>query len=197
VPHLAHAAHNHQRSADLASLQTVGLSIEANALQHRYDFEWGVNDGDALPLPLAKIGIKGVSYPKYDLSMCTYCSFLNGLILSAIRFAWQGEPWEDVEILTGKQMHPTPGKKKTILLGKCMCQAHRNNPAIREMIPVKGCPAKMEDIVKALHRAGIKVDPTLFENFDQLPGFFLGRYQGQKEFDETFFRASEEPLANG
>ena len=42
--------------------------------------------------------------------------------------AWQGEPWEDVEILTGKQMHPTPGKKKTILLGKCMCQAHRNKP---------------------------------------------------------------------
>jgi len=196
VPHLVHAAHNHQRSTDLASLQTAGLSIQENALQHRHDFEWQTNDGDALPLPLAKMGIKGVSYPKYDLSMCTYCSYLNGLILSAIRFAWQGEPWDDVEILTGKQMQPTPGKKKTILLGKCMCQAHRNNPVIREMIPVKGCPAKMEDIVKALHRAGIKADPALFENFDQLPAFFLGRYQGQKAFDEAFFKASEEPLAN-
>ena len=44
--------------------------------------------------------------------MCTYCSLVNGLMLSAIRFAWKGEPWGDVEILNGKSMQPTPGKKK-------------------------------------------------------------------------------------
>ncbi len=191
VPHLVHAASNHARTADLKTLETVGLAVEDVALNHGYDFQWGTNAGDELPLPLVKMGIQGVSYPKYDLSMCTYCSFLNGLILAAIRLAWQGDPWDDVEILTGKQMQPTPGKKKTILLGKCMYQAHKDNPAIQEMIPVKGCPAKIKDIVTALHRAGINADPALFDHYDQLPGFFMGRYQGQKEFDETFFAVPE------
>jgi len=191
VPHLVHAARNHARSADLATVETIGLAVEEVALKHHYDFEWGTHAGDELPMPLLKMGIQGVSYPKYDLSMCTYCSFLNGVILSAIRFAWQGDPWDDIEILTGKQMQPTAGKKKTILLGKCMYQAHKDNPNIQEMIPVKGCPAKMADIVKALHQAGINADQALFDNFDQLPGFFLGRYQGKKEFDETFFSVQE------
>jgi len=191
VPHLVHAATNHARSADLATVETIGLTVEEVALKHHYDFEWGTHAGDELPMPLLKMGIQGVSYPKYDLSMCTYCSFLNGVILSAIRFAWQGDPWDDIEILTGKQMQPTAGKKKTILLGKCMYQAHKDNPNIQEMIPVKGCPAKMADIVKALHQAGINADQALFDNFDQLPGFFLGRYQGKKEFDETFFSVQE------
>lgn len=34
--------------------------------------------------------------------MCTYCSIVNGLMLSAIRFAWKGEPWDDVEILLSR-----------------------------------------------------------------------------------------------
>jgi hypothetical protein len=54
------------------------------------------------------------------------------------------------------------------------------------MIPIKGCPPGFEDIVKALHQAGIDVDPSLFDNFDKAPGLFLGRYAGQPEFDESF-----------
>ena len=141
-----------------------------------------------MPLPLAKQGIKGLKYQKYDLSMCTYCSGINGLILTSIRNAWKGQPWEDVEVLTGKMMKPTPGMKKTILVGKCMYQANKDNPDIREMIPIKGCPPKTEDIVKALHKAGIEVNPALFENVDQLPGFFMQRYEGKPDFDESFFR---------
>jgi hypothetical protein len=120
--------------------------------------------------------------------MCTYCSGVNGLVLSAIRYAWKGRPWDGVEILTGKTMKPTPGMKKTILLGKCMYKANRDNPDIQEMIPVKGCPPKPSDIVKALHQAGIDVDPGLFENMDSLPGFFLGRYVDKPEFDPLLFQ---------
>jgi hypothetical protein len=108
-------------------------------------------------------------------------------MMSAIRFAWKGKAWDDVEILTGKSMRPTPGKKKTILLGKCIYQAHKDNPDIREAIAIKGCPPKTEDMLKALHRAGIEADPGLFENVEALPGFFMGRYQGQSEYDEGFF----------
>jgi hypothetical protein len=191
VPYLAHAAGNHGRPTDLSDIEIMGASIEAVARYHAYDFEYARDeDGNWLPVPFLKQGIRGISYPKYDLSMCTYCSAVNGLVLSSIRYAWTGEPFNDVEVLTGKVMDPMPGKKKTILLGKCMYQAHKDNPAINEMIAVKGCPPKPEQIVKALHQAGIAADPALFANMDQLPGFFMARYQDKPEFDEAFFRVA-------
>jgi uncharacterized protein (DUF362 family) len=188
VPHLLIAAKNRKRPCDLSDIETAGEEIGSVASRHEYDFLYSETGDGSLPLPLAKMGIKGVSYRKYDLSMCTYCSGVNGLILTAIRYAWKGKPWDSIEVLTGKSMKPTPGKKKTILLGKCMYQANRGNPDINEIIPIKGCPPKPESIVKALHKAGIMVDPALFENIDQLPGFFMSRYDGKPEFDETFFK---------
>jgi hypothetical protein len=133
------------------------------------------------------MGIKGLSYRKYDLTMCTYCSFLNAPILMGISMAWKGEPWDDIEVLTGKAMRPTPGKKKTILIGKCIYQANKNNPDIEEMIAVKGCPPSTKQIVDAFHQAGIPLDPAIFENMDNVPGFFMKKYEGRPEFDEAFF----------
>ena len=189
VPYLARAARNHGRAVDLSDIQIAGEAVDAVARFHAFDFDYVQDeDGNWLPAPLLKQGIRGISYPKYDLSMCTYCSAINGMVLTAIRYAWKGEPFDDVEVLTGKAMDPTPGKKKTLLLGKCMYQAHKNNPAINEMIAVKGCPPKPQQIVKALHQAGIAADPALFANMDQMPGFFMARYQGKPEFDEALFR---------
>ena len=111
-------------------------------------------------------------------------------MLTAIRAAWQGRAWNRTEVLTGKRMNPTPGMQKTILLGKCMYQKHKNNPEINEMIAVKGCPPRPADIVKALHQAGIDADPGLFVDIDQLPGFFMARYQNRPEFEERFFRVA-------
>ncbi|MGQ9842472.1 MAG: DUF362 domain-containing protein [Spirochaetota bacterium] len=53
------------------------------------------HDG-TLPQKLHSMGVKGLSYPKYDVSMCTYCAALNGAVLTAISFAWQGKPWDDI-----------------------------------------------------------------------------------------------------
>ena len=106
------------------------------------------------------------------------------------RGPWQGRAWNRTEVLTGKRMNPTPGMQKTILLGKCMYQKHKNNPEINEMIAVKGCPPRPADIVKALHQAGIDADPGLFVDIDQLPGFFMARYQNRPEFEERFFRVA-------
>lgn len=190
VPHLVYAAANRQRPLDLSDITVVGEKIEDVAAYHEYDFQYSESQDGILPLPLAKQGLKGVFYHKYDLSMCTYCSGVNGLMLTAIRYAWKGKPWDKVEILTGKSMQPTPGMKKTILLGRCMYQAHKDNPDIQELIAVKGCPPKPEDMLKALQQAGIQADPALFENIDRLPGFFLSRYEGKPEFDESFFQAA-------
>lgn len=189
VPHLGHACKNHGRPLDLSDVKVTGEDIDAVKKDHRYKFEYQKTEaGDWLPVPLAKAGIKGISYRKYDLTMCTYCSGLNALLISAVMMAWKGEPFEDVEILTGKTMSPAPGKNKTILVGKCMVKAHKDNPDIKEMIPVKGCPARVEDLEKALTTAGIKVDPAVFEHAHLFPGMFMERYKNRPEFDESFFQ---------
>jgi uncharacterized protein (DUF362 family) len=192
VPHLALAAANRGRPADLSDIAVIGESIEDLASPHRYDFPYTSDEHGELPLPLAKQGIQGVFYRKYDDTMCTYCSQLNGLTLSAIRFAWKGQAWDSLEVLTGKRMDPTPGMCKTLLLGKCMYRKHKDNPDINEMIAVKGCPPKPSDVVKALRQAGIEADAGLFDSMDQLPGLYMARYQNRPEFEESFFRVNGE-----
>ena len=185
VPHLAHAARNRQRPVDLSDVTVVGESIDQVASPHQYDFAY--TEDNALPLTVSKMGVKGLAYYKYDLSLCTYCSGLTRTIFYAIARAWQGKPWDDVEVLSGKIMQPVPGKKKTILFGKCMYQAHKDNADIREMIAIKGCPPKPDSIFKAFRQAGIAVNPKIFENIRKLPGNFLKRFEGRPEFNETHF----------
>ncbi len=191
VPYITHAAGKRNLPADLSWIETKGESIDNLCSQHEYDFAYSETEEGIMPVPLAKQGIKGIYYRKFDDTMCTYCSGLNGLILSAIRFAWKGQPWDKVEVLTGKRMDPTPGMKKTILLGKCIYAKHKDNPVINEAIAVKGCPPDPKDIVEAFHKAGIEMDPGLFDQVDTLPGFFMSRYQDKPEFDESFFRIEE------
>jgi hypothetical protein len=190
VPHLVHAAEHRNRPLDISDIDLIGERIEDVARRHEFDFHYSQAEDGIMPIPLAKQGLKGVYYHKFDLSMCTYCSGVNGLMLSAIRFAWKGEPWDKVEVLTGKYMKPTPGMNKTILLGKCIYQAHKDNPDIQEAIPVKGCPPKPADMLAALHQAGIDADPGLFENIDQMPGFLMGAYKDKPEYEEAFFKIS-------
>jgi uncharacterized protein (DUF362 family) len=188
VPYLVYAAQDLGRPADLSDIEVVGEKIEHMASPHGYAFPYAEDGGGSLPLPMKRMGIRGISYRKYDLTMCTYCSFLNGPILTGIAQAWKGDPWDDIEVLTGKAMKPTPGKKKTILIGKCMCQANKDNSDIQEMIAVKGCPPSTKQLVDAFHRAGIPLNPAIIENMDNVPGFFMKKYEGRPEFDESFFR---------
>ena len=186
VPHLVHAARERGRSLDLSDLEVVGEKFEEVALNLQHAFAY--NESGSLPAPMEKMGIKGLSYPKYDLSLCTYCSILTGVTLTAIAYAWKGEPWDDVEVLTGKVMKPTPGKKKTILIGKCLYEANKKHPDIKNMITVKTCPPSPDAVVKALHQAGVEVNPAIFEHLDAAPGFFMRKYEGKSEFDESLFR---------
>ena len=60
----------------------------------------------------------------------------------------------------------------------------------------QGVPATAADIVKALHQAGIEADPAMFDDIDQLPGFFMARYQNRPEFEEGFFRVKGDSLGH-
>ncbi|MBF0530901.1 MAG: hypothetical protein HQK55_16860, partial [Deltaproteobacteria bacterium] len=70
-------------------------------------------------------------------------------MMQSLAMAWKGEPFDDVEVLTGKIMKPTPGMKKTILLGHGMYEANKDHPDIQEMLAGKGCPPQPKNIVKA------------------------------------------------
>ncbi|MEW6262396.1 MAG: DUF362 domain-containing protein [Thermodesulfobacteriota bacterium] len=189
VPHLVNAARNRGWSLDLSAIEVRGERIEDVAVFHEYAFPY--NEEGTLPLQMAKKGIKGVAYRKYDLTMCTYCSSLTGAVLSSVALAWKGQPFDDVEVLTGKIMKPTPGMKKTILLGKCMYEANRDHPDIKEMLAVKSCPPQPKAIVRVLREAGMEINPDILLKAEQMPTFYLARYQGKPEFEEAHFTVAE------
>ena len=186
IPHLVHAGQDLGRPLDLSDVDVVGEKIETVASYHEHAFPY--TEDEALPKPLEKLGVKGLSYPKYDHTICTYCSGITTIMLMAIANAWRGKPWGEVEILTGKRMKPTPGKKKTILLGKCMVQANKDSADIQEMIAVKGCPPDLGEARDALRQAGIDVNPAFFDNMDMAAGFFMKKFEGKPEFDESFYK---------
>jgi hypothetical protein len=185
VPYLVHAAARRGRASDLSDIIVRGESTEAVASHHQYDHPH--NENKTLPLPMEKMGIQGLSYYKYDLSLCSYCAGLTPTILYAIARTWQGKPWDDVEVLSGKAMAPKGDKNKSILFGKCIYQAHKDNPNIKEMIAIKGCPPKPRSILKALQCAGIMVEPSLFENIDKIKANFFKQYAGRPEFEQSFY----------
>lgn len=191
VPYIRHAAENHGRTADLSDVTLAGEPIDDLCSPHKFDFPYIEDEEKCIPDQMAKMGMKGLFYRKFDSTMCTYCSELNGVVLSSILYAWQGEDFDRLEVLTGKKMKPSKGMKKTILLGRCMYQAHRDSRDINHMIAVKGCPPDPESVVKALHEAGIDVDKSIFDNIDHLPGLFMERYKNRPEFDESFFRVEQ------
>lgn len=188
VPHLVWAAMKQNRPLDLSDVEVTGEKIEDVASFHEHDFEYSQTESGEMPTPLAKQGISGLYYRKFDGTMCTYCSSLNGVILTSIRAAWKGEPWDNVEVLTGKMMEPTPGMSSTVLVGKCMYKLNKNHPHVQRLLAVKGCPPAPKEIVKALNEAGIETDGSIFTQLDIMPGLFMARYEGKPEFDEAFFQ---------
>jgi uncharacterized protein (DUF362 family) len=188
VPHLAKAAEHAGRPANLSDVTCKGEPIQSLASHHDWDFQY--NEAGDLPLPFYKIGMKGIKYRKYDDTMCTYCSDINAIILVGLKYAWDGKPFDDVEVLTGKVMKPTPGMKKTILVGQCIYNANKNNPAIKEAIPIKGCPPSKEALKEALTKAGIDLPDMFYNNLDKAAGMFMGKYRDKPEFDEKFFQVA-------
>jgi len=186
VPHLVYAAKNQSRSADLSDVKVIGENIESLASHHNWEFQY--NDAGDLPLPFYKQGMKGIKYRKYDDTMCMFCSDITAIILNGIKLAWDGKPFDDVEVLTGKVMTPTVGMKKTILVGECIFNANKNHPAIKEAIPIKGCPPSKESLKEALQKAGINLPDVFYNNLDKGAGIFMGRYRDKPEFEEGFNR---------
>jgi len=188
IKYLARAAQDAGRPADLSDITVVGEKIEAIAHVHKNAIPY--NDDGTLPLKFEKIGIKGLTYKRTDSTMCTYCNTLNGGIMAALPGAWGDQPWDNVEILTGKVRHPGPDARKVILVGQCMCELHKDNPAIKEKITIEGCPPKVDRVVSAFKEAGITLDPIIFDNLETGMRFLMMRYKNKKDYEESFYTIS-------
>jgi hypothetical protein len=130
--------------------------------------------------------VNGITAGNIDMTLCTYCAGLYPSLLNYLAMSWKGEPWDDIEILAGKEQRPTQGRKKTILFGKCIYQTHKDNPDIQEMIPIKGCPPTYDSVRKAFSKAGIELSP-LYGDLKNTLAFLMGMYKDQPGFDETFY----------
>ncbi len=188
VPHLVQAAKDRDRSTSLSDIEIVGEKIEAVASHH--DWEFIYNEAGDLPLPFYRRQFKGLKYKRYDTTMCTYCSAINGLLLVLLKNAWNGETFGGIEFLTGKIMEPSSGMNKTILVGQCQYNKNKDHPNIKELVPIRGCPPSMEDIKDAFEICGIKVNPLMFQGGGTDMGgvIFLQKYKGKSEFEESFYK---------
>ena len=190
VPHLKKAAEYRNTAPVLKNIEISGTSIENMAENMAKPHKWyfPYNQKGDLPANLARAGIKGLSFPMYDHSLCTYCSGLVGLVQMAVGKAWHGVPFDKVEILTGKIKRPTSGMNHTILLGKCQVKLNKNNSDIKDALPVPGCPPRIDRLISSLKKAGIDVDESFFDNIDTIYGRFMDKYKEKPEFSQQFYR---------
>jgi hypothetical protein len=101
--------------------------------------------------------------------------------------SWKGAPWPNVEVLTGKLMKPTPGKK-SVLIGKCLFEANKGNSELKDAIFVKTCPPSPEKILEALKQSGVEIIPEILMNLDKFPAMFMKKYADKPDFEESFYR---------
>lgn len=189
VPHLAKCCKAANIDPGIDSIRIVGEPLDKMASRHQWDFPY--NKRGDLPLIMERMGITGLSFPKYDHSLCSYCSLYVGFLQSVIARAWKKVPFDKVEILTGKIRRPSPGMNHTILFGKCQVSLNKNHPDIFNPIHVPGCPPRMDKLAAALGKAGIGIDPSVVDDFENMPALFMSKYENKPGFSMDFHRCGE------
>ncbi|MDI9456519.1 MAG: DUF362 domain-containing protein [Bacillota bacterium] len=182
IGHLAEHARRHDLPLDGSNVEIKGEKLSDHVMPLRWD--WGWLEDNSGPTAFGRMGISGIYYPKYDDTICSGCSFLNNMLLILLLGAYTGEPFGNIEFLTGKVARSKGGFAKTFLFGNCIIRANRDNPLINEAVPIKGCPPRTEDIVRILNEHGINAD---FDDYVQYRASLAARYEGQPQFQEQHF----------
>ena len=182
VEHITFYAKRHNRSLDLGAFNIKGAYPNEFARPLKWDYRW--REDNTGPRNWDKIGISGLSMPKYDQTICTGCSSMYNPLLMLLTSAYKGKPFEGIEVLTGKRMKPSPGFNKTILLGNCMIKKNRKDPNIKDPVYIKGCPVTMEEIIGQLECMGLEPDVRFFAEFRKS---LAERYAGNPDFDPDHY----------
>ncbi|MDI6878394.1 MAG: DUF362 domain-containing protein [Desulfitobacteriaceae bacterium] len=178
VPYLKDFAERSGHSLNLNDIDIKGEDLDKHREFVDYDWEW--TEANTGPLGFEKRGIKGLAIRKYDNSLCTGCSVQYNPMLILMMSAYKGEPFPNVELVSGKAQEASADFDNTILFGKCACDLNKNNPHIKHAIAIKGCPPDLKHFEEALQAEGIEVD---YDEYIKYRHYIYNRYQGKPEFD--------------
>lgn len=177
VVHLSNYAQSHGCSMELADYELKGETLADHQEFVSYDWEW--SEEDTGPVGFEKRGITGLAIRKYDSSLCTGCSVQYNPMLILLSSAFKGEPFPNVEVVSGKQQLAANGFEKSVLFGKCASHLNKNNPNIKQAIPLWGCPPDLEKFVEVLAEEGIKCD---YKEYVRFRHYLLSRYKENAGF---------------
>ncbi|MFZ5642639.1 MAG: DUF362 domain-containing protein [Bacillota bacterium] len=182
IEHLSYYAARHGRSLKIDDIEVLGEKIS----DHRQfvDFDWEWTKDDTMPEGFEKRGISGLAVRKYDSTLCTGCSMLYNPMLILLMSAFKGEPFPNIEILSGKKQTASPGFDKTVLFGKCSCSMNKDNTNIKKAIQIKGCPPKLDDFISGLKEEGIECHMNAYIAYRH---YLFSRYKKDDGFDMEFF----------
>ena len=188
IPYIALAAKDNGRPTDLSDVNIRGeIDIKTALKPHKWKFEQ--NESGDLPLFFERAGIKGLTYPQADKTMCTYCSAFIYLVIWGILMAKNRDrPFDDIEILHGKIHEPSKGHKHTLLVGQCQLKRNSEHQLINHCVKIKGCPPSEKDLFEAYRELGIELPDNFMEWMAKSPETFMRRYIDQPEFDEAFYK---------
>ncbi|WP_366921819.1 DUF362 domain-containing protein [Metallumcola ferriviriculae] len=183
VEHLVYFSSRNGGSLDINDIDVRGEKVEENSTFLDFDWEW--TEANTGPAGFEKRGITGLALRKYDSTMCTGCSMLFNPLLIMFMSAYKGEPFPNVEVLSGKVQEASPGFDKTVLFGKCPYSLNKDNPNINKAIAIKGCPPDLEEFEKAMNEEGIACD---YNEYVKYRHYLFNRYKPEDGFDLELFK---------
>lgn len=172
----------HGYSLDLADYEVRGETIEAH--KEYVDFDWEWTKDDTGPAGFEKRGITGLAIRKYDSTLCTFCAGVFNPMLILFSSAFKGQPFPNVEVVSGKKQKAAEGFDLSVLFGKCACHYNKDNPNIKKAIKLWGCPPDNNKLVDALAQEGINCN---FEDYIKFRHYLFDRYVGKEGFDLSNF----------
>ena len=183
VPHLEFHAGRNGLSTDIADIEIKG-DIDSHKTHLEWEHVW-TEDGTG-PIYFKLFGITGLTVRKYDNTLCTGCVDRWSTAINLLATSFKGKPFDNIEVLNGKKMLSEGGFNKTVLFGKCVCDANKDNPNIKKAIPIRSCPPDIEKFIALMSEEGIEFD---FEASLKFRQFLFDRYKGKEEFDFSLFTA--------
>ncbi|MBW2058679.1 MAG: DUF362 domain-containing protein [Deltaproteobacteria bacterium] len=156
IGHLKGFAGRNGRSLSVDDIEVRGLNPAECALQLEYDTPWST-DG-LVPQIFEKQGIGGFQMRNPGQSMCTGCSKVFPAVLVMLLGAYEGKPFDNFEILSGKAMRPSGTAKTTIFMGDCNYAINRNAEGVQKGVWLKGCPPRIDETIRIFNeQLGVKL----------------------------------------
>ncbi len=162
VEHLTSFAKMHDRSLNLADIELKGEDIQDHARSIPIDTPWS-EDGRR-PLTFVKQNLEGFDMP-FPIGVCTGCTYVFPPAMMLVLSAAKDSPFDNYELIS-KGAKPSGNAKKTFLLGKCPYEEFKDREDLNEIIRIKGCPPKLDEVARVLNENGVQV------NMDAVDGFF-------------------------